>query len=132
MISQIATKYLRKTAENCYFWASATFYLSPEENRLIVSQSIWRKFFSAFNFSFHISYALFLLVRLLHITYFSRGEVEEHSEFFLEAFGLACMVPFCCHLYFFWREETFANFVNQYLTYCRNIEGYWKCLMQCM
>ena len=124
MISQIVRKYLRKTADNCYFWGSARFYFSPEENRLNVSKSFWRKFSAYFNFWAQASYVAFLLVRLLQTKYFSKDEPDEQSELLLEIFALGLMVPpFCCQLCYIRREEAFATFINQYLTYYRETEG---------
>ena len=124
MMSHTVIKCLRNTAENGYFWGIATFYFCPRENRLIVSKSFWRKYFVHFNFSFYTTYAVFLLVRLLQMRYFGRDELHEESELLLEGLGLTCIIsPFCCQLYFLWREETFANFINQYLIYYGNTEG---------
>ena len=123
-MSQTVIKCLRKTAEDGYFWGTTTFYFCREKNLLIVSKSFWRKFFVHFNFCFYLSYAVFLLVRLLQMRHLSPGEINQVSELLLEGFALAAIIPpFCCQLYFLWREETFVNFINQYLIHYGTTEG---------
>ena len=124
MISQLVIKYLRKVTKNGYFWGSASFYFYPEQSHLHLSTAFWRRVLPMFNFSVHTSYATLLLVKLLHAKYLSTDETDDGSKLLLEMVGLILLIPpFCCQLCFFRREETFATFVNQYLTYYRNTEG---------
>ena len=125
MISQVVSKYLGSRAKNVYVLGSARFDFCIEENLLTVPTSVWRKFLAAFNFAAHATYAAFVLLRLLQYRYLNRNEVlDDQSKIFLE---FACLVhlvpPFVCHLCFFLREEDVAMFVNQFMTYHRNIEG---------
>ena len=125
MISQIVLKSLRKTAENGYFWGTARFYVCPEENRLLLSKSLWRQFFVIFSFLAHTSFSAFQLARLLHTWNSNTGNIDAQYEIFLEYICLVYLIPpLCCQLYFLGREETFATFVNQFLTYYRSTEGH--------
>ena len=128
MISEVTRKHLKTTTGKVYFWGCARFSYGAEENRLVVPGSFSRTFFAAFNFALHFSYAVFLVIRLLQYRYLSKGQIGERSTVFLEYACLCFLIPpFTCHLSFFLREEAVATFVNQYLAYYRNIEGFIYC-----
>ena len=124
MISQIASKYLRITARNVHFWGSARFDFDTEENRVIVPKSAWRKSLGIFNCILHTSYAVFVVMRLLQYRLLVKNGMDKETKVFLE---FACLVhlvpPLCTFPYFIGREEAFAAFVNQYLSFYEKIDG---------
>ena len=125
MITTIITSYLRSRVKYVSFWGSARFSFDAEQNRLSVPRSWWRKVLAALNLCVHTGYTAFLFVRLLRHQYFCvSNALDEPSEILLELASLFILVsPLCGHLCFFMREESFANFINQYLTYYRAVEG---------
>ena len=125
MITTVVTSYLRRRVKDVSFWASARFSFSAQGNLLHVPKSFRRKFLAALNFLAHTIHATFVLIRLIQYRYFDKdNELDERSKIFMESYCLFILVcPLCAHLCFFLREEAFANFINQYLTYYRSIEG---------
>ena len=124
MLNKTVTKYLRRATESSYFWGIAGFYIHSKENRLIVSNSVWRKLSATFRCFAHTSYSVCLLVRIVQLSYLNTEQADGQPELLLEFTYLVYLIPpFSCQFFCFGREETFAAFVNQYLAYYRKTEG---------
>ena len=123
MISQVVRKHLKSRTGEVYFWGCARFKYCTDENRLTVPISFSRKCFAAFNFTLHLSYAMFIVLRLLQYMYLNN--LRQESMVFLEFAAICFLVtPFISQLSFFLREDTVTTFVNQYLPYYKDTEGY--------
>ena len=118
----MVTRHVRNRTTSASLLLSARFSSRTEERRLTVPKSWCKKLLTGFNFMAHISFSTFVLTRLLQYQYFNVNKLDGQSQIFLELVCLFHLVlPFCCHLCFFLREESFATFINQYLTYYKSI-----------
>ena len=66
---------------------------------------------------------MFIVLRLLQYMYLNN--LRQESMVFLEFAAICFLVtPFISQLSFFLREDTVTTFVNQYLPYYKDTEGY--------
>ena len=129
MFSKTSFKYLKSTIKTVHFWRSARLDYNSQTGLVTVPESVLNNVLVGFNVAAHLAYNCFLLANYIYHMYWE--DLDQNVMILLELIvvGHACStVSF--HLPLYLREEGMAIFINQCLTYFKNLKGSHTKLLQ--